>query len=135
MHYNVKETALRFASFAAVTWFSGKRSFRCHRSRAFRKTNQAPIQCFNVRFRFFDTSFKASVSNVTSLHSCIFVFLKILKHQTNRIFILSLNVLGQTEYIFINERCLTVTQMLRVLQRRVFSMYLNVYFQNCFFIT
>ncbi len=52
-HYNVKETALRFASFEpdteAVTWFSGERSFERRRSRAFCKTNQAPIQCFNVR--------------------------------------------------------------------------------------
>ncbi len=44
---------LWFASFEpdteAVTWFSGEWSFRRHRSRAFGKTNQAPIQRFNVR--------------------------------------------------------------------------------------
>ncbi len=52
-NYNVKETALRFASFEAdteaVTWFSGELSFRRHRSCAFDKTNQAPKQCFNVK--------------------------------------------------------------------------------------
>ncbi len=52
-HYNVKETALRFASFEAdteaVTWFSGELSFGRHRSRAFGKKNQAPIQRFDVR--------------------------------------------------------------------------------------
>ncbi len=45
---------LRFASFEAdteaVTWFSGEWIFGRHRSRAFGKTDQAPIQCFNVSF-------------------------------------------------------------------------------------
>ncbi len=38
-------------------------------NRAFGKTNQAPIQCFNVRCFVFSIlrSFEASVSNVTSL--------------------------------------------------------------------
>ncbi len=53
MHYNVKETALRFASFEAdteaVTWFSGEWSFRRHRSRAFGKNESSSdtvFQCF-----------------------------------------------------------------------------------------
>ncbi len=68
MCYNVKETALRFASFEAdtevVTWFSGEWSFRRHSSRAFGKTNQTTdtvLQSCEM-FRVFDTSFEASVS-------------------------------------------------------------------------
>ncbi len=72
MYYNVKDTALRFASFEAdteaVTWCSGERSFGRHRSRAFGKTNTA-LQC--EMFRFFDTSFEVSVSNITLLVICI----------------------------------------------------------------
>ncbi len=48
-----KGMALRFVSFEAdteaVMWFSGEWSFGRHRSHAFGKTNQAPIQCFDVR--------------------------------------------------------------------------------------
>ncbi len=53
MCYYKKETALRFASFEAdteaVTWFSREWRFGHHRSHAFGKTNQAPIQCFDVK--------------------------------------------------------------------------------------
>ncbi len=62
--YNVKETALWFASFEpdteAVTWSSGKLSFRRHRSRAFGKTNQPSMWDVSL------FSFEASVE-VTSL--------------------------------------------------------------------
>ncbi len=59
----------RFASFEpdteAVTWFSGELSFRRHRSCAFGKTNQAPIQRFDVKCIVI--LIQASVLNVTSL--------------------------------------------------------------------
>ncbi len=66
MCYYVKATALWFASFEAdteaVTWFSGERR---HRSRAFGKTNQAPIQRFNVSFIWY--KLRSSVANLATL--------------------------------------------------------------------
>ncbi len=70
-HYHVKETVLRFASFEAdteaVTCFSGEWSFGRHRSHAFGKTNQAPM--LRCEISFFDTSFEASVLNITKMHN------------------------------------------------------------------
>ncbi len=74
-HYDVKETVLRFASFEAdteaVTCFSGEWSFGRHRSRAFGKTNQAPIQCFDVRYFIFWYKLRSlGVENhITKMHN------------------------------------------------------------------
>ncbi len=48
-------------------WFSGEWSFGRHRSRAFgnESSSNTALQC--EMFHFFDTSFEASVANVTSL--------------------------------------------------------------------
>ncbi len=86
-HYNVKETVLWFASFEAdieaVTWCSGEWSFRRHRSRACGKTNQAPIQRFNVRcFVFLIQSSKPRVKcHITSF--CSFLFHLIIKRKNS----------------------------------------------------
>ncbi len=80
IHYNVKETVLRFASFEpdteAVTRFSGERSFGRHRSHAFGKMNQAPIQCFNVKcivvFLYKLRSFRVE-RNITTIFSLLFL--------------------------------------------------------------
>ncbi len=81
MCYNVKETAPRFASFEAdteaVTWFSGELSFGRHKSRAFGKTNQALIQCFDVRRFGYLMQASKPLSNVTSLHKSSFIFVSV----------------------------------------------------------
>ncbi len=37
---------------SGFSWCSDKQSFKCHKSHAFGKTNQAPIRCFNVKCVF-----------------------------------------------------------------------------------
>ncbi len=76
-HYNVKETALRLASFEAD--MKQSRGFQVNEASdvidhvllAKRINIDTALQC--EMFRFFDTSFKASVLNVTSL-TCLCVW-------------------------------------------------------------